>query len=130
MQDFWWKYHNGPIPTQTYWEYQTPDGEAKSVFNANEIPMESIATAHEAIYKDLYTEVATEFKAEIVLVLLYIIAQIAIAFHLFHGFSSAFQTFGVNLNSYSPIIKLIGYGFAIIVPFLFATMPIYFHFIK
>jgi len=130
MQDFWWKYHNGPIPTQTYWEYQTPDGEAKSVFNANEIPMESIATAHKAIYKDLYTEVATEFKAEIVLVLLYIIAQIAIAFHLFHGFSSAFQTLGVNHKSYSPIIKLIGYGFAIIVPFLFATMPIYFHFIK
>jgi succinate dehydrogenase / fumarate reductase cytochrome b subunit len=92
--------------------------------------MESIATAHEVIYKDLYLEVATEFKAEIGLVLLYLIAQIAIAFHLFHGFSSAFQTLGINHKSYTPIIKLVGYGFAIIIPFLFAMMPIYFHFIK
>ena len=130
MQDFWWKYHNGPVPMQTYWEYYTSDGDQVSVLNANEIPAESIATAHQVIYKDLYREVAEEFKTEILLVLLYIIAQIAIAFHLYHGFSSAFQTLGINHKKYTPIIKTIGYGFAIIIPFLFALMPIYFHFIK
>jgi len=130
MQDFWWKYHNGPVPMQTYWEYYTSDGDQVSVLNANEIPAESVATAHQVIYKDLYREVAEEFKAEILLVLLYIIAQIAIAFHLYHGFSSAFQTLGINHKRYTPVIKTIGYGFAIIIPFLFALMPIYFHFIK
>jgi len=130
MQDFWWKYHNWPLPTQTYWEYQTTDGESVSVLNANEIPMESVSTAHQVIYKDLFTMVIKTFQGSLILALLYIIAQAAIAFHLFHGFSSAFQTLGVNHKTYTPIIKTIGYGFAIIIPFLYATMPIYFHFIK
>jgi succinate dehydrogenase / fumarate reductase cytochrome b subunit len=130
MHDFWWQYHNGPLPTQTYYEYQTQDGIEHSVVNVDEVPGELTAYKQMVVYKDLYKEVAEEFKAEILLVILYIIAQIAIAFHLWHGFSSAFQTLGINHKKYTPIIKTIGYGFAIIIPFLFALMPIYFHFIK
>ncbi|MFZ4613745.1 MAG: succinate dehydrogenase, partial [Bacteroidia bacterium] len=74
--------------------------------------------------------VTTEFSEEALLVLLYVIAQIAIGFHLWHGFASAFQTLGINHKRYSPIIKTLGYGFSIIVPALFAIMPLYFFFIK
>jgi succinate dehydrogenase / fumarate reductase cytochrome b subunit len=54
----------------------------------------------------------------------YVISMLVLGFHLWHGFSSAFQTLGVNHPAYTPWIKKIGYGFAILVPGLFALIPI------
>jgi succinate dehydrogenase / fumarate reductase cytochrome b subunit len=51
-----------------------------------------------------------------------------LAFHLFHGFGSAFQTLGWNHVKYNPLIKTIGVAFAIIVPALFALIPVYMYF--
>jgi len=130
MQDFWWKYHNGPLPTKTYWEYFSPDGEEHSAVNVGDIPGVSTAYKQQVIYKDLYREVSEQFKASIGLVFLYLLAQMAIAFHLWHGFASAFQTLGINHKTYSPAIKFVGHAFAVIVPFLFALMPLYFYFVK
>ncbi len=66
------------------------------------------------------------------LVALYDLAMISLAYHLLHGFSSAFQTLGLNHKKYTPIINAIGIGFAILVPLLFASIPtaIFFQFIK
>lgn len=47
-----------------------------------------------------------------------------LAFHLSHGFASAFQTLGINHTKYTPFIKKLGLAFAIIVPALFALIPI------
>jgi succinate dehydrogenase / fumarate reductase cytochrome b subunit len=47
-----------------------------------------------------------------------------LGFHLSHGFSSAFQTLGLNHVKYSPLIQKVGFGFAIVVPALFALIPI------
>jgi succinate dehydrogenase / fumarate reductase cytochrome b subunit len=53
--------------------------------------------------------------------------MMALAFHLIHGFKSAFQTLGLNHKKYNQLIKNIGICvFGIIVPILFAAMPIYF----
>lgn len=82
---------------------------------------------HVFIAKDLYGEVWDGFKVWWI-VLIYIISMKALAFHLWHGFQSAFQTLGVNHPKYSPIIKGFGYGFAVIVPLLFAIIPIYIFF--
>lgn len=62
-------------------------------------------------------------------VALYVFCMIALAFHLWHGFQSAFQTLGLNHPKYNPIINFVGKAFAIIVPALFAWIPvaIYFH---
>jgi succinate dehydrogenase / fumarate reductase cytochrome b subunit len=58
--------------------------------------------------------------------------MISLAYHLLHGFQSAFQTFGLNHKNFTPFIKKLGIAFSIIVPFVFAMMPIamYFGWIK
>ncbi|MES2133198.1 MAG: succinate dehydrogenase cytochrome b subunit [Bacteroidota bacterium] len=57
-------------------------------------------------------------------VIVYCLAMISLAYHLLHGFQSAFQTLGLNHKKYTPLIKMIGVGFSIIIPFIFALMPI------
>ena len=55
---------------------------------------------------------------------LYVVCMVGLAFHLWHGFSSAFQTLGLNHVKYNPVINFVGRAFAIIVPALFALIPI------
>lgn len=54
----------------------------------------------------------------------YALAMAVLGFHLFHGFSSAFQSLGVNHRRYTPIIKKVGVAFAVLVPLAFAIIPI------
>ena len=63
-------------------------------------------------------------------VLCYLIGLVALAFHLKHGFASAFQTLGINHKKYTPIIKGLGFGYAILVPLGFAIIPLYMFFIN
>ncbi len=58
------------------------------------------------------------------IVALYIAGVIALFWHLFHGFQSAFQSLGINHKRYTPLIKTIGIGYTIIICLLFALMPI------
>jgi succinate dehydrogenase / fumarate reductase cytochrome b subunit len=57
-------------------------------------------------------------------VILYILGCISLAWHLLHGFQSAFQTLGLNHVKYNKAISVVGVAFSIIVPFIFAMMPI------
>jgi succinate dehydrogenase / fumarate reductase cytochrome b subunit len=75
-------------------------------------------------YKNLYTVVDVAYS-ELWYVILYVVSMILLAFHLFHGFGSAFQTLGLNHIKYNPVIKFVGVAFAVIVPALFALIPIY-----
>jgi succinate dehydrogenase / fumarate reductase, cytochrome b subunit len=72
---------------------------------------------------DLYERCAAAFSVWYV-VAFYILGQVVLSFHLWHGFQSAFQTLGVNHPKYSPFIKAVGRGFSIVVPILFAIIPI------
>ncbi|WMJ75423.1 succinate dehydrogenase cytochrome b subunit [Cytophagaceae bacterium ABcell3] len=76
---------------------------------------------------NMYDEAVIAFSSGLY-VLFYVFAMILLAFHLVHGFSSAFQTLGLRHPKYFPAIRLIGYGFAIIVPLLFAFIPVYMYF--
>lgn len=58
------------------------------------------------------------------IVIIYVLGCISLAYHLLHGFQSAFQTLGINHPKYSPLIKSIGIGFSILIPLVFALMPI------
>ncbi len=58
------------------------------------------------------------------IVLLYLVGVGSLAFHLFHGFHSAFRSMGVHNKKYLNMLKVAGYGFTIIVSILFALMPI------
>jgi succinate dehydrogenase / fumarate reductase cytochrome b subunit len=83
-------------------------------------------------YKDLHKITVAFFKDAkfgLIATLLYVLAMIVLSFHLLHGFSSAFQSLGANNPKYNGLIKGFGKGFAIIVPLLFAAIPLYIHFI-
>jgi succinate dehydrogenase / fumarate reductase cytochrome b subunit len=58
------------------------------------------------------------------IVILYILACGALAYHLMHGFSSAFRTMGVHNRKYIGMLRGFGYGFSIAISLLFALMPI------
>jgi succinate dehydrogenase / fumarate reductase, cytochrome b subunit len=103
MAQFWGQMHFGDIATKAYADFQ--NGEP---------------------IKDLYTLVADAFTNPLIIVV-YVIGQIVLAFHLWHGFQSAFQTLGVNHPKYSPFIKAIGKAYAILVPFGFAIIPVIFY---
>ena len=96
IQHFYARSHFGTMPVQTY------DG--KEV-------------------KDLYNVVAYWFSKDWY-VGLYVVCMVALSFHLWHGFTSAFQTLGLNHMKYNPVINFVGKAFAIIVPSLFALIPI------
>ncbi len=98
MGDFWFKMKFGPI------DMITVDG----------IEMQ-----------DLYSKVKASFS-NIGIVIAYVVGLIALAFHLWHGFQSAFQTLGVNHPKYSPFIKGLGKTFSIVVPLAYAIIPIYY----
>jgi succinate dehydrogenase / fumarate reductase cytochrome b subunit len=59
---------------------------------------------------------------------LYVFCMGALAFHLWHGFESAFQTLGLNHLKYNAVISFVGRAFAIVVPVLFALIPIAMYF--
>jgi succinate dehydrogenase / fumarate reductase cytochrome b subunit len=61
-------------------------------------------------------------------VILYVLACISLAFHLLHGFQSAFRSLGVYNNRYLHLLGAFGVGFSIIVPLAFAMMPVSFYF--
>jgi succinate dehydrogenase / fumarate reductase cytochrome b subunit len=78
-------------------------------------------------YKDLHSVVMTFFKensSALFGVIFYVISMLVLGYHLWHGFASAFQSLGLNHPLYTPIIKKIGMAFSIIVPFLFAIIPV------
>lgn len=100
LRSFWYEMHWGGIPTATY------DGTE---------------------YKNLYAVVDAAY-ANLWFVVLYVVSMALLGFHLFHGFGSAFQTLGWNHVKYNPIIRFVGVAFAIIVPALFALIPVYMYF--
>ena len=79
-------------------------------------------------YKDLHSVVMTFFSKEnssaLFGVIFYVISMLVLGYHLWHGFASAFQSLGLNHPLYTPIIKKVGMAFSIIVPFLFAIIPV------
>ena len=100
LRSFWYEMHWGGIPTATY------EGTE---------------------YKNLYRVVDAAY-ASLWFVILYVVSMALLGFHLFHGFGSAFQTLGINHVKYNPVIKFVGVAFAIVVPTLFALIPVYMYF--
>jgi succinate dehydrogenase / fumarate reductase cytochrome b subunit len=97
LRSFWYEMHWGQIPTVKY------DGED---------------------VKDLYATVDAAYS-QAWFVGLYVFSMLILAFHLWHGFASSFQTLGWNHKKYNPVIAFVGKAFAIIVPALFALIPIW-----
>ena len=102
LGNFWYKMKFGDIPYVTY---------------------ESRGTI-----RDLYSVVLFSFS-NLWYTILYVVMMVFLGLHLAHGFRSAFQTLGWKHRKYTPIVEKVGFAFAIIVPLLFAIMPIYIYII-
>ncbi|MEL6484630.1 MAG: succinate dehydrogenase, partial [Bacteroidota bacterium] len=90
---------------------------------------------HEMAYKyvEFLPEDPTRYHAETVekfapfwRTIIYIISFGLLSLHLWHGFSSSFQTMGVN-NKYSASIKAFTKIFSVVIPLGFAFIAIYHH---
>jgi len=87
-----------------------------------EMPMYTLQDG--TVVKDLYLQVYNAFKS-LPYVLFYVVSMIPLGLHLSHGFTSGFQTLGVNHPKFNKLIQLLGLGFSIFVPLLFAVIPVY-----
>lgn len=85
-------------------------------------------------YKDLHTVVMNFFgqseqgkptnEYALWAVIGYVVSMFVLMFHLWHGFASAFQSLGLNHRKYNGLISFVGKAFAIVVPLLFAIIPV------
>ncbi len=78
---------------------------------------------------DFY-QMATLLFADKFYAILYVVLMVFLGFHLHHAFQSAFQTMGLNHSKYTPVIKTLSTIYAIVVPLGFASIPLFFMFIK
>lgn len=76
---------------------------------------------------DFYPMVFSTFQNPVYSIL-YIISFIFLGFHLKHAFQSAFQSFGLNHDKYTPVIKIVGTIYAVIIAVGFSIIPLYFMF--
>ena len=57
-------------------------------------------------------------------VIVYVLGCISLAYHLLHGFQSAFRTLGLSNTRYIKLVNAAGFAYSIVVPFIFALMPL------
>jgi succinate dehydrogenase / fumarate reductase, cytochrome b subunit len=86
----------------------------------SEIPLSNGHTSH-----NMFALMQATFS-EWWVVIVYVVGCISLAWHLAHGFQSAFRTLGVHNKRYMSLLSAIGIGFSVIVPLVFASMPLAF----
>ena len=108
MQNFWYVMHFGNI----------------KLVNIDGLAIKDLHT----VVMDFFNPAKNSMAA--LMVGLYVFAMAAMGYHLQHGFSSAFQSLGLNHEKYNPIIKTIGTTFCVLVPTAFASIPVYLFYIQ
>lgn len=83
--------------------------------------------AHGDAAHNLYEEMRGAFQQEWI-ILVYILGVVSLGWHLIHGFSSAFQTIGINSPKYNGLIRNAGYVYTVIICLLFILMPLAYYF--
>jgi len=138
MSNFWYQYKFGEIGWKTYIVEATTgkliNQESMTAADAAAQNLQACTIEYMGnriiICKDLYAVVEEAFKSP-ALSIFYILSMAALSYHLLHGFQSAFQTFGIRRKKYESLIRNTGIVvFGVIIPALFAAMPIYFYLVK
>ena len=73
--------------------------------------------------ENLFAMMQQVFQSQVI-VGIYLVGCFSLFWHLLHGFKSAFQSLGLNHVKYNEAIVVIGIAFSIIVPVIFALMPV------
>jgi succinate dehydrogenase / fumarate reductase cytochrome b subunit len=116
--------------TEYYVDAQGNDITA-AVEAAKNAPAEIAALTAESAkpVRDLYRTVIECFQ-QTWYSIIYIICMVVLAFHLAHGFQSAFKTFGFNHPKYNCCLVKLSYLIAAVYGIGYCLFPIYFGFIK
>ncbi len=101
LYQFWFQMHWGELKMVTYPTYP-----------------------HEV--KDLYSLVSATYQ-DPVFVIFYVASMVVIGIHLWHGFWSAFHTLGLGHRKYVPVVRFVGMAYAVVIPLLFAIIPVIMH---
>lgn len=148
MTNFWARMHyDSKMPLQTveienqgfkqnYYlttsgNYLPVDSPTLEIRNRTEVYNTQAGVKVDDLYKDLYKITIDYFKEPkwgLFFTIFYVFSMIVLGFHLYHGFGSAFQSLGLNNPKYNMFVKNFGKAFSIIVPLLFAIIPVYIHF--
>lgn len=98
-------------------------------FKFGSIPMVAAGTYEGLDFEiiDAYTYIAAAY-AQPAYVAIYLVGMMVLAFHLYHGFQSAFQTLGLGFSNYKKLINTVGVIYSIAIPALFALIPVVMYF--
>lgn len=110
------------------------DGEMPKQFkikNKTELYFNQVDVKTADLYKDLH-KITIDFfrdaKWGLIATIGYALSMLVLGFHLWHGFQSAFVSIGIRNKTWTPRIQMAGKIFAVLVPLLFAIIPIFIHF--
>lgn len=90
-------------------------------YKFGELPLDSNGN------KDLYTLVVVAFE-QLWYVILYIIAILALGYHLLHGVFSAHRTIGLYHPMYNRMVRIIGVIFAVAITIGYVIIPLFLYF--
>ena len=132
MGDFWYKYKF--THTVGYKEYRINTQTQETTVSDFTPPSQEFehSVTPDGVFeivrvKDIHAKVSESFSL-LWYDIIYVIAMGAVAFHLLHGFQSAFQTLGWRHRKYTPVVEFIGtWFFGVIIPLGFALMPIIYY---
>jgi succinate dehydrogenase / fumarate reductase cytochrome b subunit len=77
-------------------------------------------------YKNLYVVVIYAFRSWWY-VLLYVVAMLALGYHLLHGFKSAVRTLGLYHPRYAAYVQIFGVVYSYAITIGFSIIPVYVH---
>lgn len=92
----------------------------ESRFNEEELGVD--ANGHVNLYKEV-----VETFSMLPYTALYVIAMIALGYHLWHGFASAFRSLGLMHSKYTPWIETVGKVYTIVITTGFIVIPLYWY---
>jgi succinate dehydrogenase / fumarate reductase cytochrome b subunit len=120
----------GPIPKDT----------AATTVKGLDIMVKGTNLKYGSGFKDLHTVVLQYFSKQnksesgipvgLLGTIFYVFSMAVLGFHLWHGFASAIQSLGLNHPTYTPLIKTFGRAFSVVVPGLFAIIPVFLYLIS
>jgi succinate dehydrogenase / fumarate reductase cytochrome b subunit len=79
--------------------------------------------------EDFYSVAHNLFKIP-AYIYIYLVCFTLLGFHLYHAFSSAFQTLGLNHRLWTPVVKVVALIYAILLPSGFAFISVILRFFR
>lgn len=133
IRTFWYEYHYNEVPRVFYLTEGVEGNATDGNTIVTKVNYTDYSKSHQKlpegltaddVYKDMYHIALDAFSSPLYLVF-YTLAFLILAFHLAHGFGSAFRTLGLEHKKYTPFVNGLGNVLAVIVPLAFAIIPFF-----